>query len=324
MKKKVVAVVLLICMSLGCFSGCKSKNNGDTKSETKAENSVDQTKIDGKVYASAHYFEEIISKDRESVDKTTFCDLKNVDNSLLAGADEIFPTTHDTYEPTELSGAEVEGFIKNLQDYWQFLAKNDKKHENSLPASKADWVSFQMDNNKVLSIMFEGSDDPGDWFALYGDGNNADTGFVVNVEGNIRFSSDGKTLTYTPTHDACNFYCEAMWGALPEEDRSETTIVMQCNHDLFVRIDGGEFSTEEQAIERTKEIVSLFKTLPDQGIERVYISYVINYTRERGRTNYEYNFSTFCRWDDPDNVDVRPAGFYPIEYDIARNYVFNE
>lgn len=319
MKKKLITLMLIVCMSITCLTGCgeKKSSNKDTSATmdvttdvtTEDENSTGTTssKLEF-IYAPSQFYEE------NPADGSSFCNIKGVSSALLAGVE---------FKDGEMEGKEVEKFIKNLSDYWNYLDEYGKKHaDEGRAATKADWISYQMDNKKIISIS--SSSKPEEWYAVYGEMPNADTGFVTEIEGVMTFSKDGKSLTYKAQKEPYKYRAD-MIAVLPQEHQTETTAIVQCNHDLVLKIYGPKLLTKDQAAAYALEILApIYSNFPNEDINRVYVTFVSDYTRQNEKTVYSYNYSAYTTYgsDAIDNVKGF-GGFYPIEYDIARNIIFN-
>lgn len=345
MKKKMMAALLIGVLTMTALAGCGSKET-ESKSNENADATVDvedtsteyeipdysEVLYTGKTssgvdisYCKAYYFSELDYPGKATADdyadKTTFVNIQNLSPDLLAGLD--FENGVD-FTTQEFTTGDVEQFIQNLEDYQDFFKKCEKKHKKELSgelkASEATWVSLRTTDNDVISIAYN---DDGTAYAIHSTFPNADaiTGFAApdNLDWSMDIDFNSKTLTLYLTN-GCKFG-EDLWAALPEEYRSETTDIEIGNHDLFIRIDGSELYKEEGAIEKTQYIINLLKeAVPDGDFNRVYISFVADYERSTDSVDYLYNFSTYTTWDDPSDVDVLTAAFYPIEREMLYGY----
>lgn len=319
MKKKLITLMLITCMSITCLVGCGEKTSSNKGTSASTNSTTDATTEGGGtagttssklefIYAPSQFYEE------NPADGSSFCNIKGVSSALLAGVE---------FKDGKMEGKEVEKFIKNLSDYWNYLDEYGKKHaDEGRAATKADWISYQMDNKKIISIS--SSSKPEEWYAVYGEMPNADTGFVAQVEGIMTFSKDGKSLTYKSQKEPYKYRAD-MIAVLPQEYQTEATAIVQCNHDLVLKICGPVLMVEEDAAKYALEISSLiYSNFPDEDIDRVYVTFVAYYTKQNEKPVCSYNYSAYTTYgsDTIDNVKGF-GGFYPIEYDIARNIVFN-
>lgn len=345
MKKKMMAALLIGVLTLTTLAGCGSKetkNKSDENTEATVDVEDTSTEYDipnysevlytGKTssgidisYCKAYYFSELDYPGKATADDyadaTTFVNIQSLSPDLLAGLD--FENGID-YTTKEVTTGDVEQFIQNLEDYQKFFKKCEKKHKKELSgelkASEATWVSLRTTDNDVITISYN---DDGTAYAIHSTFPNADamTGFAApsKLDWIMDIDFNSKTIAFELSK-GCQ-YDDRFWTTLPEEYRSETTCVGVSNHDLFIRIDGAELYTEEEAIEKTQYFINLFKeAIPDGNFNRVYISFVANYARSTDSVNYSYNFSTYTTWNNPSNVDVITAAIYPMERNILYGY----